>query len=144
MAAMSNHRRAHHSLTDDEIAAILFNETRSLSGDSIAQARANAAHAIINAQASSHRMPPMAPRVAHIPPAEQDAYTACREAVRTARSDITSGQDPTNGATHFNFRKNNSTADFQGHQIRTNVGPLNNSYPTSDLPASGVYANTYL
>jgi hypothetical protein len=132
-----------HVLTDDEIAGIVFNETRSLSGADVAQARVNVAHAIINAQASPHRTPRMAPTTTHVPPAEQAVYAASREAVRTARQDIHNGQDPTNGATHFNFRSDASTSNFQGHPIRTNVGPLNNSYPSPDLPGSGVYANTY-
>lgn len=47
------------------------------------------------------------------------------------------GIDPTNGAFFFNFRKTDSTSDFQGKKNHTSTGPLNNSY--SDYK----YANTY-
>jgi hypothetical protein len=52
--------------------------------------------------------------------------------------------DPTNGATNFNFRSDDDRSNFLGTlEIQTQVGPLNNSYPTKDLPSAGIYANTY-
>jgi hypothetical protein len=131
------------ALTDDQIANIIFNETRSLSGEKIAEARQNVAHSIINAQAKSGKRPLTGPTVAHVPKQESDAYDACVAAVKAARDAIAKNIDPTSGATNFNFRKNNWKGDFYGLPIQTQVGPLDNSYPTADLPASNIYANTY-
>jgi hypothetical protein len=131
------------NLTDAEIVNVVFNETRSLSGTNIAQARTHIAHAIMNAVASPHRIPQMASTRAHPPQAERAIYNQCAAAVQIARLEHARGVDPTNGATHFNFRNGTSGAAFQGHALRTSTGPLNNSYPTADLGASNVYANTY-
>jgi len=129
-------------ITDTKIANIVFNETRSLSGAGIADARVNIAHAVINADAAGH-LPAMAPGTAHPPAVEAAAYAACVMAAQKARANVNAGLDPTSGAQHFNFRKNNSQAAFQGHALKTTKGPLDNSYPTDDLPATGIYANTY-
>jgi DNA-binding protein HU-beta len=131
------------ALSDVEIQNIIFNETRSLSGPQIATARTNIAHAVINGEEHPPRPPSAPTTVGPIPPAEQAVYHACLTAVTDARAARQNGQDPTNAGKHFNFRKNNSTAPFQGHALRTQVGPLNNSFPTSDLPAIGIYGNTY-
>lgn len=131
------------ALTDSEIANIIFNETRSLSGDGIDEARKFIAHSIINAQVSTGKRPKTGPTVAHVPPQENDVCTLCQTAVFVAREDRKSAVDPTNGATNFNFRKNNWQGDFYGFKIRTQKGPFANSYPSVDLPASNIYANTY-
>ena len=131
------------ALTDDQIANIIFNETRSLSGEQSDEGRKNIAHSIINAQAKSGNRPKTSPTVAHVPKQEIKTYTACVAGVKAARDDRAKNIDPTRGATNFNFRKNSWRGDFYGLQIQTQVGPLNNSYPTADLPASNIYANTY-
>jgi hypothetical protein len=131
------------ALTDKEIANVVFNETRSLSGENIEQARKNVAHSIINAQAASGARPKTGPTVAHVPKQESDVYDACTAAVAAAREDRSKKLDPTGGATNFNFRKNDWRGDFFGLKISTQIGPLDNSYPTADLPASNIYANTY-
>ncbi len=131
------------SLTDTQIANIIFNETRSLSGDTIQDARKNIAHSIINAQAQVGARPRTGPTVAHVPKQESAIYDDCVSAVTAARTDRAAKLDPTSGATNFNFRKNNWRGDFFGLPILTQVGPLNNSYPSADLPASNIYANTY-
>jgi hypothetical protein len=131
------------ALTDDQMANIVFNETRSLSGEKIAEARKNVAHSIINAQAVVGTRPKTGPTVAHVPKQESDIYAACVTAVADAREDRKNKLDPTSGATNFNFRKNDWKGDFYGLPIKTQVGPLDNSYPTTDLPASNIYANTY-
>lgn len=130
-------------LTDDQVANIIFNETRSLSGEQIAEARKNIAHSIINAQSKAGTRPKTGPTVAHVPKQESETHTACVAAVTAARADRTKNLDPTNGATNFNFRKNNWKGDFYGLPIHTQIGPLDNSYPTADLPASNIYGNTY-
>jgi hypothetical protein len=131
------------ALTDKDIANIIFNETRSLSGDTIAEARKNIAHSIINAQAAKGKRPKTGPTTAHVPDQESGTYDACVQAVADARADRAKQLDPTKGATNFNFRKNNWRGDFYGLPIKTQLGPLDNSYPTADLPASNIYANTY-
>ena len=130
-------------LSDQQISNIVFNETRSLSGPTITDARVNIAHAIINTAASSHRFPVMASAVAHPGPAEKSILAECVTAVRTARRELLAGKDPTLGARHFNFRKNAFSGAFQGHALKTSVGPLDNAYPTAASPSSGIYANTY-
>ncbi len=131
-------------LTDAQIANIIFNETRSFSGPSVADARVNIAHAIINGdEALDDQRPQTAPTTANVPGAEQPVYKACKKAVSTARNQRANGIDPTNGAMNFNFRNNNSTAPFLGLLLQTQVGPLNNSYTGGGLNSTGVYSNTY-
>lgn len=131
------------ALTDDQIANVIFNETRSLSGVGIDEARKNIAHSIINAQAATGKRPKTGPVVAHVPEQESDTYESCQSAVSAARDDKKKNVDPTGGATNFNFRKNNWRGDFYGLKIKTQKGPFDNSFPTDDLPSSNIYANTY-
>ena len=134
----------HHLKNDHQLANIIFNETRSLSGPGIAQARVNIVHAIINAEYSPHAIPEMAPSTAHVPRQEIGIYSSCLAAVLTAHSDIQDGHDPTNGATHFNFRVGPSTASFFNLQLQTQAGPLKNSNPRPPLNSKdNIYANTY-
>jgi hypothetical protein len=129
------------SLTQLQVANIIFNETRSLSGISIQEARKNVAHAIINADNTlGNKRPITAPTTVTVPLAEKSVYLQCQEAATQAMNDT---KDPTDGAIYFNFRKNNGRGDFYGAKIKTQVGPLNNSYPTVELPAKDIYANTY-
>ncbi len=131
-------------LTSVEIANIVFNETRSLSGAGVEEARRNIAHAVINADIRlGAKRPVTAPTTAVVPRVESAIYQACVRAVSEARAQQSSGIDPTYGAMHFNFRNTSSTAPFFGIPIQTQVGPLNNSYTASGLNATGVYANTY-
>jgi hypothetical protein len=78
-----------------------------------------------------------------VPKVEENVYNACLAQVTAMRLNITKKIDPTNGATNFNFKKNDWRGNFFGKAIQTQIGPLNNSYPTTDLPASGIYGNTY-
>jgi hypothetical protein len=132
------------ALSDRQIANIIFNETRSLSGNTIEQARQNVAHAIINGDrlevSGRVRRPRSASTTARVPEAENRIYEDCRTAVTSVRGDTV---DPTRGAIHFNLRPNDSQAPFQEHEIRTHNGPYNNSYPRRELPATGIYVNTY-
>ena len=129
------------TLTVKEIAAIVFNETRSLSGEKVGQARKEVAHAIINADKKwgekRDRLAGTAPKTANPPEAEKTTYDACMQIVKGSVKEDEDGIDPTNGAFFFNFRKTDSTSDFQGKKNHTSTGPLNNSY--SDYK----YANTY-
>src|SRR5207248_1777734 len=130
-------------LTDDQIASIIFNETRSLSGPSIDDARYNNAMVILHNNLNLRTLPKMAPPRAAVPSQEQAAYDSILSVVRRARSDFLNGINPTNGATNFNFRPTNSGARHDNMSVRTQVGPLRNSFPTRELPANGIYANTY-
>jgi hypothetical protein len=130
-------------LSDSQIANIIFNETRSLSGATIQRARTNIAHTIINADSAGGSRPRTAPAVASVPSTEAAVHARCVHAVQLARQEKLQGIDPTNGARNFNFRANASRADFYNLPLQTQVGPLNNSFPTRDLPASGIYANPY-
>jgi len=130
-------------LTDVQITNIVFNETRSLSGPNIQQARINIAHTIANSDSRSGSRPRSAPTQARVPAVEGVTFGQCQQAVQEMRRQQTQGSDPTHGATNFNFRRNASRASFFNLPIQTQVGPLDNSYPTADLPATGIYANTY-
>ena len=129
------------TLTVKEIAAIVFNETRSLSGEKVGQARKEVAHAIINADKKwgekRDRLAGTAPKTANPPESEKTTYDACMQIVKSSVKEDEDGIDPTNGAFFFNFRKTDSTSDFQGKKNHTSTGPLNNSY--SDYK----YTNTY-
>jgi RHS repeat-associated protein len=131
-------------LTGEQIANIIFNETRSLTGPGIDRARADLAHAIMNGDEKlGNRRPKTAPDTVNVFPGEQDIYQECRVAVLEARLERLFSTDPTNGAMHFNMRKNNSFSPFYGYQVQTQTGPFTNSYPSPDVPAEGIYVNTY-
>lgn len=131
-------------LSDSQVANVVFNETRSLNGAGELRARRNIAHAIMNGDsASGNRRPQTAGTAANPGPNEKDTYAASRMMVDRARAERSLGYDPTRGSTHFNLRPNASTKPFQGSAITTQTGPLNNSFPTPDLPSSGIYVNTY-
>lgn len=130
-------------LTTTQIANIIFNETQSLSGPGIEQARTNIAMTILNAERQGRPRPMTAPDTATVPIVEKGIYADCLKAAQKAVADHKKGTDPTKGATHFNFRSNAATSPFFGFALRTQIGPLRNSYPTPALPASGIYANTY-
>ena len=136
-------------LTAGEIANIVFNETRSLSGAGIDDARQNMIFAIINGdeneELTGQKRPKSAPKTACVPEEEQSTYDDIVDQVLQALSDYyEEGIDPTAGARHFNQRPNGSTRPlFNTYPIHTHVGPLDNSYPTPELPAHGIYGNTY-
>jgi RHS repeat-associated protein len=131
-------------LTDAQVANIIFNETRSLSGPDISQARQDIAHAIINGDtALGTNRPATASTTSNVPQCEQATYNSILSDVAAVRNEIQNSIDPTNGAMNFNFRNTNSTSNFQNLPIQTQVGPLNNSYTGGGLNPTGVYANTY-
>jgi RHS repeat-associated protein len=132
------------TLTDQQIANITFNETRSLKGKNADKARSNVAHAIINGDERFGRKRPItASTTARVPTSERSTYQSAVDAVARARAEERAGIDPTQGATHFNLRSNDSTRPFQGSRMTTQEGPLDNSFPTKALPAQNIYVNTY-
>jgi RHS repeat-associated protein len=131
-------------VTEEQIGNIIFNETRSFSGENLASVRYNIAQAIINGDREyGDKRPQTAPTTATVPDLERTVYGLCREAAKDAKADNSKGIDPTDGATHFNFRNNSSQKPFYNYPISTQVGPLNNSFTGKGLNASGVYGNTY-
>ncbi|HEV8589320.1 MAG TPA: RHS repeat-associated core domain-containing protein [Pyrinomonadaceae bacterium] len=138
---------ASQNLTVDQVSAIIFNETQSLSGDADALSAMykHLAHAIINGdnQFGSSR-----PRTAVSSVSEDtrqgDFFKTIQDAVRSALVENRRGIDPTDGAQYFNLRPNDSSKPFQGHELRTHDGPFKNSFPSGDLPrGKDVYVNTY-
>jgi hypothetical protein len=98
-------------LTPDQIAAIIFNESRALrGGDALDRARTAMAATIMNADrtwgANRPHLAGTASDVlpANISPAEQADFKDIQESVRRAREPQAQGQDPANGATNYNFR----------------------------------------
>jgi hypothetical protein len=98
-------------LTPDQIAAIIFNESRALrGGDALDQARTAMAATILNADrlwganrshlagTSSISLP------ATLTPAEQADLKDIQGSVRRAQELQAQGQDPAAGATNYNFR----------------------------------------
>jgi RHS repeat-associated protein len=139
----------HSILSDTQVTNIVFNETRSLSGDptELQQARQNIAHVVINGDRElGARRPITASTAATVPKVEQGAYADSRRAVSMARGAQRLGIDPTGGATNFNLRGNSSMGPWRGLPLTSQAGPFNNSFPTTGpqgLPATGVYVNTY-
>ena len=136
-------------LSAGEIAAIVYNETRSLSGAGIDDARALMMYAIINGDekeaTGGSKRPPTAPTVCKCKiKDEQDLYDSLVQlALEVLGNYYEEGEDPTGGSTHFNMRGTPSTTPFMGSPITTHSGPFNNSYTAGGLPSTGVYINTY-
>lgn len=121
-------------LTTQQVTNIVFNETRSLSGDAVSEARTNVAHAVINGdETRGDRRPLTAPSAATVPAVERAQYREVEGAVRLALSQRSVGFDPTGGAMNFNFRNPNQSGSFFGIDPVLRVGPLDNSYPTGPL-----------
>jgi hypothetical protein len=149
---IANHllkNQLHLDIDVEQLGNIIFNETRSLSGENIQEARENVAHTVINARekwgtnVNTHARSASSIVTDTAKKTDSQQYNDSQTAAVNAVLNHAIGRDPTGGAEHFNFRPNSSTDDFYGANIRTQVGPLNNSYPTTGLPAQGIYANTY-
>ncbi len=131
------------------LAAIIYNETASLTGPGILDARIFIAHVTVNRR--------NADILSGVAPSQlsRSARAAIRNGVPSANMAMAQSllaaslalsgcdQDLTNGARFFNFRPNASLNLFFGQPVQTQVGPLNNSAPSPGLPGSGIFANTY-
>jgi RHS repeat-associated protein len=141
-------------LTDTEIGNIVFNETRSLSGAGIDDARRAIANIVINGDESAGANRPVTastrlPR--RVSEAEQSTLESIREIVTTVRTERAAGSDSSNGAMYFGFRDvGRFRSGYEGlatvRRFRTQspirngvVGPFENSYPTPSLGPSGIY-----
>jgi hypothetical protein len=138
-------RQPRRRLTTEEVGNIVYNETRSLSGPGIEQARLAMANAIRNGENLPTGRPQMATQiVGNVSPAEAATYQASQDAATQADAERASGIDKANGSAHFNMRNGPSTAPFDGDPIRAHFGPFQNTYPTEKLPdKTNVYINIY-
>ena len=124
------------TLSDDIGARILMNEFRSYSGPGATQAIINGAHALITAdEASGLNRPITAKPIDTIPAVEAPMFKRVQDAVAAAKAQRAQGIDPTNGATHFRFWTDDHRGPWNGYPIRTQVGPLHNSFPFGDVPS---------
>ncbi|MGA2832005.1 MAG: RHS repeat-associated core domain-containing protein [Terracidiphilus sp.] len=135
------------NLSVGQVTNIVFNETQSLSGNdvTVSDAHIDVAHAIINGDNDKgDNRPETASDKVSAANQKTGTYQSTLTDVQGACKDAANGIDPTNGAENFNLRPNDSTAPFQGSDIQTQSGPLNNSYPSAALPkGKSVYVNTY-
>ncbi|MBV8534942.1 MAG: hypothetical protein JO128_05085 [Alphaproteobacteria bacterium] len=136
---------ASSGLTPDQIAAIIFNESRALrGGDALDQARTAMAATIMNAQrtwgANRSKHAGTAPDV--LPPnistAEQADLRDILESVRRAQELQAQGQDPAGGATNYNFRLTRSEAPPAGSRRNFSSqaihGPFRRLSPLQSVP----------
>jgi len=116
-------------LTEEQIANIVFNESRSFSGPTIDEARTAIAHAIINGDESRGRgRPSTASASATVPDVERGQYQSAATAVQLAVAQRSVGFDPTGGAMNFNFRNPGETGQFFKLNPVMTIGPFNNSF----------------
>jgi RHS repeat-associated protein len=134
------------TLSVTQITNIVVNETQSLHGPDVmlSDAYQSVAHAIINGDnAKGANRPITASDKVNAATQQTQSYKDTKADVQCACQDAAKGVDPTNGSQNFNLRPNDSTKPFQGADIQTQSGPFTNSYPTKDLPKTGIYVNTY-
>ena len=137
---------ASDKMSADEVGNIVFNETRSLSGKGIDEARAAIAHTVRNGeQKKGERRPKTAPsEVGRIPSTEAGTYRDSQNAATQADSERAQGKDPTKGATHFNITHGRASKPFEGHKHVQSYGPFHNSYTGGDVPRKkNIYINLY-
>lgn len=142
------------TLTVHDVGLIVFNETHSIpdspdANDTIAGMRKKVAHTAINADNEfGAKRGQLASTASPIEPSARELRNPSTKAaydtsLMAARNAFLSANDPTQGATHFNMRRNSDRSNFEGYKIKTQSGPFNNSYPTKQLPSRGIYVNTY-
>lgn len=134
------------TLSVTQVTNIVVNETQSLHGSDVtlSDAHQSVAHAIINGDnAKGDNRPITAPDKVSAATQQTQSYKDTKADVQCACQDAAKGVDPTNGAQNFNLRPNDSTKPFQGADIQTQSGPFRNSFPSKDLPKTGIYVNTY-
>jgi hypothetical protein len=115
-AAELDPAEARTPLSDEEVRNIIFNETRSLSGPGIDDARRELAHTIINADEAwgtqrglhARTAPSTLPRK-YSPAVEARTLQCIESIVSRVRLERTLSIDPTRGATNFNIRPFAST-----------------------------------
>ena len=129
-----------------QLAAIIYNESASLSGTGIDATRLDIAYVALNRPKPGGIAPDTLTQaaMAAIRNANPLAIAAYRSAVAVAACALDYPKnDPTHGATLFNMRPNNSTKPFYGVPLLIQNGPFHNSSPSSVLPSSNIYVNIY-
>jgi len=133
-------------LSDEEYDAIIFNETRSMSGPHAKLAREQIAHALMNADETWGPRRSIyartAENVARPPEVERGIYQASADAVAEAKRQRSAGSDPTGGALYFRFTTSPTKEPFNKAPLRTQV-ELHNSFTRGDVPSSTAYLATY-
>ncbi|MBI3014627.1 MAG: RHS domain-containing protein [Candidatus Tectomicrobia bacterium] len=144
--------------TQEELANIIYNETGSLSGKGIYDARV-----VIGYIAENRYIPGKIDRGIAPPQLSAEAETALRNKVpsivaaysqaKQAAATALCSKDTTGGAKGFVIKGNPSRPARYGlYPVLQQFGPFNNSYPTAgnprvpvgqQLPASGVYINIF-
>lgn len=134
------------ALSDKDIAAIIFNETRSFSGPDVQRAREHLAHAIMNADETwgtdRGRDAKSAPTSANPPKVELPTYQSSIDAVASARAQRLKGVDPTSGALNFRFTTTPTREPFVNRSLKAQL-PVHNSYTMGDVPSASAYVNVY-
>jgi hypothetical protein len=140
-----------------EVGLIVFNEAQSASGsdsanDTIDGAFEKLAHVVINGDEKFGLKRPVTAGAIE-PSAEALRNPAVRSAydssIGAARRAFLSGEDPTNGATHFKLMTNadRSPQRFSSmgkpRALKTQSGPFHNSYFKGGVPSRQVFLNTY-
>ena len=135
--------------TAEELANIIFNETESLSGPGIHEARIAVGQVAVNRERPGRVDTGIAP--AKLTKRARDALANEVAAVVNAYSDAKSAaadaqcrKDDTGGAKGFVIKGNSLKEKRYGRfPVLQQFGPFNNSNATQDLPATGVYINTF-
>lgn len=138
------------TLTPAQIAAIVFNESVSLSGNGIDEARRSIAHIILNRSAAGLQIGPPGTAIdtisRQISPGEQKVLGSINQIVGQVIAERAQGVDPTNGGEFFGFRdlNNFNVTGLQGLSTKPRggqspitsgvLGPFNNSNPSTTPP----------
>jgi hypothetical protein len=147
-----------NTLIIHDVESIVFNETRSFTdsdsaNDSMSAGREKVAHAIMNGDSQLGQNRPstvgaIEPTVRALRnPRTKQAYNSSMAAARDAYLSL---QDPTRGATHFQFLPNSDRTNMkfkhgtpEGVPLKTQSGPFSNSYFKNHVKSDHVYVNTY-
>ncbi len=135
--------------TPDELANIIFNETESLSGADAQAARVAVGLIALNRERPGRTDPGIAPatlsnRANRALTNKVPNVVAALADSRAAASQAMCMSDTTSGAQGFVLKGNATKPKRYGkYSVIQQFGPLDNSAPTSSLPSTGVYMNTF-
>lgn len=147
-----------NTLTVKDVGLIVFNETQSFTdhdnaNDTISAAREKLAHAIMNGDSQlGQKRPTTVGAVEPSAKALKDPRTrqAYDSSMTAARNAYLGSDDPTRGATNFQFLPNSDKSNIKfkngapgGLPLKTQSGPFNNSYSGNHVKSGQVYVNTY-
>ncbi|MBC3766713.1 RHS repeat-associated core domain-containing protein [Neptunicella marina] len=133
---------------------IIFNESRSLSGNSERRVRRFMAHTILNGDEKygENRPSTASDKLGNIiDPSELKLLEEIEGIIKQVYFERSEGIDSVGGAMHFNFRDLNFLkvynkdlmSPMHGRDVKYSIGPLKNSYPTKELGSAGIYFTVY-